>query len=323
MNGFLPTLVLVALLPVATAVAGTLSLEGEIAALRSAAIAPPAVPNVWQFQITQLAADGAPVKKGQLVVAFDASELQRRLADAQGQLKGKQSERAKLLLDLAERERTERLATAEQTSNASKAQRKAEQPAELLRSVDYRKLVIERDQAERRDALMRKREVLAARQRDAELDLVEAELAQFQAETTTLEAAIAALSIVAPRDGIVVVRSNWRGERLEIGTQVFVGQSVAEIPDPATLVARAVLPERDLFKVELGMPVRVQVQGGTGRIFAGRVSEIGRAVRSKSRQSPVPVVDVTVELIGDTAGLKTGQPITVEVEAASVAGVAP
>jgi len=312
MKPSLLALLLLALLPPAPAAATPLSLEGEIAALRSAAIAPPAVPNLWQFQITQLAPDGAPVKAGQVMVAFDANELQRRLMEAQGKLNEKQSERAKLVLDLAERERTERLATAEQTSNATKAQRKAEQPAELLRSVDYRKLVIEREQAERRDLLMRQREARPARQRAAELALVEAELSQFQDQVTMLTAAIAALNVTAPRDGIAVVRSNWRGERFEVGSQVFVGQSVAEIPDPATLVARAVLPERDLFKLEVGMPVRVQVQGGTGRIFAGRVVEIGRAVRSKSRQSPVPVVDVTVELTGDTAGLKTGQPVTVE-----------
>jgi multidrug resistance efflux pump len=316
-------LVLLAALSPAPAAASTLSLEGEIAALRSAAIAPPAVPNLWQFQITQLAPDGAPVKAGQVMVAFDANELTRRLMEAQGKLKEKQSERAKLVLDLAERERTERLATAEQASNATKAQRKADQPAELLRSVDYRKLVIEREQAERRDALMRQREGLAARQRAAELALVEAELKQAQDETTMLTAAIAALNVTAPRDGIAVVRSNWRGERFEVGSQVFVGQSVAEIPDPATLVARAVLPERDLFKVEVGMPVRVQVQGGTGRVFAGKVVEMGRAVRSKSRQSPVPVVDVTVALTGDTTGLKTGQPVTVEVEAVAVTAVAP
>ena len=306
---------LVALLLLASGAtqAAQITLEGEVAALRSAAIAPPTVPNLWNFQITQLAADGAPVKAGMPVVTFDGNELQRRLMEAQGKLKEKQSERAKLVLDLAERERTEGLATAEQVSTLGKARRKAEQPAGLLRSVDYRKLVIERDQAERREQLVRRRETLAAQQRQAERALVEAELAQFQSEVDKLGRALAALMVPAPRDGIVVVRSNWRGERFEVGTQIFMGQAVAEIPDPSTLVVRAVLPERDLLRIAVGQPARVQVQGGSGRVLAGKVSELGRAVRSKSRLTPVPVLDVLIELSGDTEGLKTGLPVSVEV----------
>lgn len=301
-----------------------LKLDGEIAALSSAAIAPPTVRNQWQFQITTLAPDGAPVKAGDVVVGFDGTELQRRLVEAQGKLKEKQSERATLLLDLAERERSEQLATAEQASTLGKAQRKADQPIGLLRSVDYRKLVIERDQAEQRDRLVRRREVLAARQRDAERALVDAEAEQFQTEVSNLSLSLAALNVTAPRDGIVVVRSNWRGERFEIGTQVFMGQPVAEIPDPATLVVRAVLPERDLLRIAVGMPARVQVQGGSGRLLAGKVAELGLAVRSKSRLSPVPVIDVLIELTGDTSGLKTGHPVTVEVDVpAAQRGVSP
>ena len=60
------------------AAAETLQLDGEIAALDSASVAPPTVRNVWNFQITQLATDGSTLKAGQPVVTFDGNELQRR-----------------------------------------------------------------------------------------------------------------------------------------------------------------------------------------------------------------------------------------------------
>lgn len=322
MTRWLPALLLFAALPAA---ADSLRLEGELAALDSEVIAPPSVRGVWNFQVTQLAPDGSVVKKGQPVVAFDGTDLQRRLLEAQGQLKQKQSEQAKLLLDLAERERTEKLATAEQVANLQKAERKAEQPAELVRSVDYRKLVIEREQAARRNALMKEKEARAARLRQAERALVASEVARAQADVDELSRALASLQIPAPRDGVVVVKSTWRGERYEIGSQVFMGQAIAEMPDPATLVVRATVPERDMLRLREGQPARVRLQGGGGRELRGEVAELGRAVRSKSRLSPLPVLDLVVRLSGDTSDLKAGTPLIVDIDvpAASRSGVAP
>lgn len=306
------------------AAAETLQLDGEIAALDSASVAPPTVRNVWNFQITQLATDGSMLTAGQPVVTFDGNELQRRLVEAQGQLKQKQSEQAKLLLDLAERERTDRLATAEQDANLQKAERKAEQPADLIRSVDYRKLVIEREQAARRQALMQRKEVLARRLRDAERALVASDVARAQSDVDELTRALASLSVPAPRDGVVVVKSNWRGERYEIGSQVFMGQSVAEMPDPGTLVVRATVAERDMLRLAEGLPARIRLQGGAGQRLQGKVAEMGRAVRSKSRLSPVPVLDVLVHLQGDTTDLKAGMPVVVEVDVPDIGiGAAP
>ena len=296
--------------------AQALRLEGEIAAARSEAISPPAVQNQWQFQITQLAPDGSRVQAGQVVVAFDATDVQRRLQDAESRLKEKRSERERLLLDLAERERTEALTLEEQRAELGKAERKAAQPAELLRSVEYRKQVIARGRAERRLALFEQRYAAGRAQRAAERALVEAELAQLQSEVATLTTSLAALQVKAPRDGILILRSGWRGERFEVGTQVFVGQSVAEIPDPESLMVRATAPERELLRLAVGARARVRVEGGAGRQIDARVMRIGTAVRSKSRRQPIPVIDVELALEGDTAGLRPGQAVGIELQPA-------
>lgn len=295
--------------------AGTLRLEGEIAAARSDAIAPPAVENQWQYQVTQMAADGSRVKAGDVVVAFDGAEVQRRLQEAESKRREKRSERERLLLDLAERERTEALTLEEQRAERVKAERKTEQPAELLRSVEYRKLVIDRRRAEQRDALFEQRYAAGRRQRAAERVLVEAELAQLETEVATLARAVTDLQVKAPRDGILVLRTGWRGERFEVGSQVFIGQAVAEIPDPATLLVRATAPERELLRLAVGAKARVRVEGGAGRQIDARVTRIGTAVRNKSRRQPIPVIDVELSLEGDTAGLRPGQAVGVELEA--------
>ncbi|GAB3738441.1 hypothetical protein GCM10028794_21210 [Silanimonas algicola] len=300
----------------ATRASGTLRLEGEIAAARSDAIAPPAIENQWQYQVTQMAADGSRVKAGDVVVAFDGADVQRRLQEAESKRREKRSERERLLLDLAERERTEALTLEEQRAERIKAERKAGQPAELLRSVEYRKLVVDRRRAEQRDALFEQRYAAGRAQRAAERVLVEAELAQLETEVATLGRAAIALQVKAPRDGILVLRTGWRGERFEVGSQVFVGQAVAEIPDPATLLVRATAPERELLRLAVGAKARVRVEGGAGRQIDARVTRIGTAVRNKSRRQPIPVIDVELSLEGDTAGLRPGQAVGVELEAA-------
>lgn len=309
--------VLFALLAAASPLAAqTLRLEGEIAAAQSAPIAPPVVDGQWQYQITRMAPDGAPVRAGQVVVAFDAAEVQRRLQESRSKLEEKRRERERLRLDLAERERLEALALAEQRAELDKSERKATQPAELLRSVEYRKLVIDRDLAEKRLALHEARYAAGRAQRAAEQRLVDAEVAQLEEEVATLDRANAAMNVKAPRDGVLVVRSGWRGERFEVGSQVFVGQSVAEIPDPATLLVRATAPERDLLRLAVGARAQVRVEGGAGRQIEARVTRIGAAVRSKSRRQPIPVIDVELALEGDPSGLRPGQAVGVELQAA-------
>ncbi len=296
-----------------TPAAEVLSIDGQVYARTSAALLPPTVERIWMLNITRIAPDGALVKKGEVVLAFDGNNLMQDLTEKNSKLAEKHSELDKLLLDLAERERTERLATAEARANLEKAQRKTEQPQALIPGIEYRKLMIARVQAEQRMELAQRRERLAAEQRRQERRLVEAEIAQLQDEVAQLQASMASLNVTAPRDGLMMHKSSWNGEKFDVGSQVFRGQAVAEIPDTDTLAVRADLPERDLSRVRIGMPVRVVVEGGAGIAVGGTVRAIGQAVRSKSRVQPVPVLDLEIALGNAGARLKPGQAVRVEI----------
>lgn len=297
------------------AVAAPLRVDGEVYARRTSPLMPPTVERMWQFSITQLATDGAPVKRGEPVVSFDSSDVIKQLSEKQSQLKEKHSELQKLDLELAERERSERLATSQAQAELEKAQRKTQQPAELIAGIEYRKLLVARAQMERKMALAQKREALSAEQRRQERRLLAAESAQLQADVERLQHSLGALNVVAPRDGLMMHRSNFEGEKYDIGSQVWVGQTVAEIPDMTTLAVRAELPERDLQKIQVGAAVRIVVEGGAGSVLRGRIASVGRAVRSKSQVQPVPVLDLDVRLDDPRAPLRPGQAVRVEIAA--------
>jgi multidrug resistance efflux pump len=288
--------------------------SGEIYAQTNAAISPPVIEDLGELTITQMAGDGQAVKKGDPVVAFDGAQVQKTLTAKRSELEEKKRTQEKLLLELAEKARTETLAVAEAHAEAVKAQRKAEQPETYMPGVKYRKLVIARHKAERREAKSVEREQAAAGQRAAEQRTADAEVRRLTSEVERLEAAIAALNLAAPRDGIFVhAVSPWNGEKFEVGKQVFRGLSVGQIPDVSTLAVRAMLPERDLSRVKVGDPVRITLEGGSGQALSGRVDEVGVAVHSKSKVEPVPVVDLHIALDPSRIPLKPGQPVQVEI----------
>lgn len=293
--------------------AATLKIDGEVYARRSASLMPPTVDDMWQFNIVQLAADGARVKQGDVVLAFDGGEVMKKLNEKQSLLKEKQSQFAKLQLELAERERNERLATAEALSNQDKAQRKTQQPPELIAGIQYRKLEIARRQSERKFALARERERLAGEQRYQERRLLESEVGQIQGDVQRLQRALVEMNVSAPRSGMMMHKSSFGGgEKLDVGSQVWRGQAIAEIPDVSTLAVRAQLPERNLRQARIGMPVRVVVEGGGGGSVGGTIDAIGHAIRSKSQVQPVPVLDLEIRLRPGATQLKPGQAVRVE-----------
>src|SRR3546814_1651090 len=90
---------------------------------------PPTVEGMWQFNITRLAPDGAPLEKGAVAVAFDASTVLKSLAEKNSKLQEKQRELDRLQLELAERERSSHLET--EKARAELEKRSEEHTSEL------------------------------------------------------------------------------------------------------------------------------------------------------------------------------------------------
>ncbi|HEX6832543.1 MAG TPA: efflux RND transporter periplasmic adaptor subunit [Rudaea sp.] len=295
----------------------TVRASGEVYAQTTAAVSPPIVEDLWELTVTQMAGDGQMVKKGETIVTFDGAEVLKQLTAKQSELQEKLRTQEKLKLQLAELERKETVASAQAHAEAVKAARKAAQPPTYVPGVEYKKLVIARTKAERRDAVSQEREKAAARERLAEQQAADADVARLKAAVERLQAGLSRLTIAAPRDGTFLHATTFRGDKIEVGTQVWRGISVGEIPDMGTLAVRATLDERDVSKVAVGDRVRVLLEGGGGRSFGARIEDIGISVHSKSRVEPVPVVDLRIALDAGATALKPGQPVRVEIIANS------
>jgi multidrug resistance efflux pump len=286
---------------------------GEIYPRASVPIMPPQVDGLWQMTVTQMAADGQAVKKGEPLVTFDGGDLAKNLTAKQSELQEKERQQDKLRLELAVKARDEELTTAEAAAELSKAQRKASQPADYVPGVEYKKLLIARAKAQRHAELSHDHAQAAAAERAAEQREADADVTRLKAEVDRLQTAMAGLSVAAPRAGIFQHALAWNGQRIDVGTQVWRGQSVGSIPDMATLAVRAGVPERDYTRVARGDAVRIVLDGGAGQTLTGRIASIGLGVHSKSRVELVPVIDLDIDLDKTTVPLKPGQPVRIEI----------
>ncbi|MES2900899.1 MAG: HlyD family efflux transporter periplasmic adaptor subunit [Pseudomonadota bacterium] len=298
-------------LPVAPVSANEeLKIEGEIATRGAISIAPPSIPDVWQYQLAQLAPEGALIKAGALMATFDANTVSTQMESRQAILKEKQSTLAKVKLDHAEAERAGELAVAEAQSNAERAKRKAMQPKELIRRIDYDKLVIERKLGDELAAL-------AIRQRDAQTRARKAEISALVTEVTRQQGAIAVLAkgkesmtIKAPRDGLMVYRTQWGGDKVAVGSQVWMGMAVATLADQNQMIVQAKVPEVQAAGVQLGQRARVTVQGSNSALNATVVT-LGRTYHGKSKSQPVVVRDLELEFEAQPRELKPGAAVQV------------
>lgn len=295
-----------------------ITLEGDVLSRQSYAIAPPSIQQVWEYNLVMLAAEGKQVKEGEPVAIFEANEVGTRLDTHRSSLKEKQRAMDKLKLDQAEALRAADLAVSEAKSNAEKAERKASLPRELVKRIDYDKLVVERE-------LFGQLAQLAVRQREAqkrakeqEMLGMKTEVAQLQRNIAVLEKGVKGLTVTAPRLGTVVHMSNFSGEKFAVGSRVFMSIAVANLADPDKLYVAAKVPEAQVGLIKLGQMAKVTVPGAN-TIVNAKITAMGPVFHGKSSNQPIVVRDIEMEFESLPKGVKPGTAVQVQLETESSA----
>lgn len=282
-----------------------LAIEGEIASRLATPISPPAIQNVWQYTLAHIAPEGAMVKAGETIARFEATEISSQLDTQRSTLNEKQRALEKLKLDQTEADKSGDLAVSEAHSNAEKAARKASMPKDLIRRIDYDKLVIERSLNQQLAELATRQRQAQGRARKAELAGLQSELAQLHSSIDLLLKGQKALSVAAPRSGMLLYRSSFNGDKFAVGSRVWMGLSIATLADPAQLFVNAKVPEAQAVSAYVGQPVRINVPGAN-QTLAAHVSALGLIYHSKSASQPIIVRDLEIEFDSPPKDLKPG-----------------
>lgn len=158
-------------------------------------------------------------------------------------------------------------------------------------------------EAQRLD-IQRKQEDLAARRADVERTKAGVSIIDSQLDDTT---------ILAPADGVVLVKSADPGEVLAAGTPVL---TIGEIDKPWL---RGYVPQSKLGRIQLGMAVSVRSDSYPGKSYQGKISFIASEAEFTPKQIQTNeervklVYRIKVDIVNSNRELKLNMPVDAEI----------
>ncbi len=296
-------------------------LRGEISVRSSIVITAPY--NAGDLQILKLARNNAQILKGEVVVEFDPTSLQRNIDQYRATLKQVEAEIARANAQqrlLEEQNRTD-------VVNAQFGLERARLDAsarDVLPAIENEKNALALAKAEQKlselDTKVASSRVGAA----ADLAGIIRRRDKAKADLEQAERTLSALTLTSPGNGIIALLPNSRARTSIVGgttplfkegDRAWAGAAIAEIPDMATIHASAPVYEADRGRVELGQPVTLRVEAVPDKEHRGRVSEISPLARIDYSTYPVrKSFDLRAQLEQPDPRLRAGMTATLRVE---------
>lgn len=291
-----------------------LLLTGELVALKSSTLTVPQTPT-WMVQIRWLAQDGGAVKKGDIVAEFDNSTFAATLEEKRLALTEAEAEQVRVTEESRATETDRLLEVERKRIGLSKAKLEAAVPLELRsrREHEEKQLALKKAEAELQKALTE----LEGFRKGAEADrrIREIAIEKAKREIRTTEAAVDALTLRAPEDGLVVIGDTPRDRRkIQVGDQLWPGVIVARLPDLSGLRVEASLYDVDDGRLEPGMTAVVTADAFADRPMTGRVEEVAAVAQQPTNDSLRRVFRVVLSIAEKPfEGLRPGLSAKVEI----------
>jgi HlyD family secretion protein len=295
---------------------------GELEAVDSTDIKPPSLQEVWNFKIASLVPEGAEVKAGDELVAFDPAEQMRDLETMQNEADAQQKKLDKKHDDAALARRDEELKIETAEADLRKKTLKATAPAELVASIDLRTGQLDEEVAKMELERAKNKAAQARRADAAELNSLTDHFNYAKHRVDELKTNIAKMSLTAPRAGTVIYPNNWRGEKKKIGDTASRWDAVLKVVALGKMIGNGSVDEVDVARIAEKQPVALRLDALPDIQLRGSVASIAKSVGAKSQTDPSKMVRLKIDLApaADTP-LRPGMRFRGEVETERVANV--
>lgn len=269
---------------------------GTLKATHYDTLGPPQLGQFREYKIARMVGEGAGVKQGDEVLAFDTSELERQLLERQNERDAAAAEIARRLSDAVLRRRDEALGVAECEGAVRKAALKADGSEDSTASLELQTARLDHELERKRLAHYRQK-ALATRQRDDEdLGALREKHGRAEQRVADVSAAIGRMRLVAPRDATVIYLANWEGQKKKVGDAVWRGENVLETAALGEMVALGDVAESDIRRLSVGQRVTLRLEAHPDTEYKGEVRAVGNLVEPPAPESPLRVVRVQIEL---------------------------
>jgi RND family efflux transporter MFP subunit len=222
-------------------------------------------------------ANAAKVKKGDVLVQFDTTTMQQKLAQDKSAVKSAEAEIDQSQAAARLKEEQDLTDVMNARYDAEKARMDASKQ-EILSAIDGEQAKLKVVDAE--ETLKAAEAKLKADRLSAAADLAskKEKLKQAEFQVHQDETSLESLTLRAPLDGVVALQSHWQPQGppapFKPGDRAWPGQEIADLPDPSSLKISARVEEAERGQLKVGQTTEIHVDAVPDRTFAGRVEAI-------------------------------------------------
>ncbi len=253
-------------------------IRGQVSARKSVTIAAPY--GAGDLQIIRLARNGSQVKKGDVLVQFDPTSKAQSLAQDQSALKSAVAEitQSQAQAHLKEEQDLTDVLKARYDLQSAKLDASKQ---EILSKIDGAEANLKVE-----DAQQKLTDAEAKLKTDQESDAADVEDKKQKRDQQAYavqqdQRSLAALTLRAPLNGLVMVLTNWRaagpmgnGQPFRQGDRAWPGAALIELPDLSTMEITGRIDETERGQVHAGQTATIRVDAIPDRDFVAKVADI-------------------------------------------------
>lgn len=255
-----------------------LEVRGEVKALHFVTITAPA--GAGDLQILKIVTNGAKVKKGDVLVEFDATTAHQKYAQDLSALKSSEEE-IKQSMAAARLKEEQDLTDVMKARFAVESAKMDASKQEILSAIEGAEARLKQADAEQKlkEAEAKLKADRAAGEADLASKKKKREEAAFQVRQD--ERIVNSLVLRAPQDGTVVLQNNWRASgpmqpstAFKAGDRAWPGAALAELPDPSSLRIVGRIEEAERGRIHQSQSASIRVDAVPDGSFSGMVDQI-------------------------------------------------
>jgi len=150
--------------------------------------------------------------------------------------------------------------------------------------------------------------------RAEEKQIQQEKIKQIIAEIEKAERTIHNFTLRAPAAGLIVhLKKGWRGEKVRVGDQLWMGEPIIGLPDLSRMKVSTTVNETDIDKIKINQKVTVRLDAFPKKAFEGLITKVGRTCRKKDKDSKIKVFDVEILLKDSNPILRPGMTVSCEI----------
>jgi multidrug efflux pump subunit AcrA (membrane-fusion protein) len=230
--------------------------------------------RVYQLKIMDIILEGKTVKKGDYIAKLDESQFATMMRDNMQQKEKMDADLRNAVLDS-----TVTLSAKREAVNNAKLDleylRIDLEQSKYESEAYQRKTRVSYQKAENEIAKLKRDYLLERNRLKLQVARSESRVEEFKKKIDKYMEALAATTIKAPEDGIVMFAKDWMGKTYGKDSEMNIWNPlIATLPDMSVAISETYIREIDISKVQLNDSVRISIDALPDKVFWGRVIKI-------------------------------------------------